>query len=73
MKVIVEGFLVNGLIDTGSDITMMRGDHFYDMVKEVNLDIQQLKPTEQKACIYDQKLITLDDQVDVKIILVTRQ
>ena len=46
----------------------MRGDQFYDMAKEANLDIQQLKPTEQKACTYYQKpIITLDGQIDVKI------
>ena len=48
MEVMVEGFPVVGLIETGSDITIMRGYQFYDMVKEANLDIQQLKPTEQK-------------------------
>ena len=67
MEVMVEGFPVVGLIDTGSDITIMRGDQFYNMVKGANLDIQQLKPTEQKACTYDQKPITLEGLMDVKI------
>ena len=70
----VEGVPIIGLIDMGSDITIMRGDQFYDMVKEAHLSIQYLKPTEQRARTYDQKPITLDGQIDMKIIhLVTRQ
>ena len=67
VKVMVESVPIVGLIDTGSDITIMRGDQFYDMVKEANLDIQLLKPTEQRACSYDQKPNTLDGQMDVEI------
>jgi len=63
----VEGVPIVGLIDTGSDITIMRGNQFYDMVKEAHLDINHIKPTEQKACTYDQKPINLDGQIDVKI------
>jgi len=53
--------------DTGSDITIMREDLFYGMGKEANLDIQQLKPTEQKAYTYNQKPTTLAGQMDVNI------
>ena len=48
VKVMVEGFPIVGLIDKGTDITIMRGDQFYDIVKEANFDIQLLKLTEQK-------------------------
>ena len=34
---------------------------------QANLDIQELKPPEQKACTYSQNPITLDGQMDVKI------
>ena len=63
----VEGVPIVGLIDTGFDITIMRGDQFYDMMKEANLNINHLKPTEQRTCTYDQKPITLDGQIDMKI------
>ena len=56
----IEGVAVSGLIDTGSDITIIRGDLFYQIVSEGGLEIQSLKPAEQKACTYDQKPITLD-------------
>ena len=48
-------------------VLIMTGDQFYDMVKEAHLNIHHLKPTEQRACAYDQKPITLDGQIDTKI------
>ena len=67
VEVLIEGIPVTGLIDTGSDITIIRGDLFYQIVAEAHLKIQSLKTAEQKACTYDQKPITLDGQMDMKI------
>ena len=67
VEVIIEGVAVSGLIDTGSDITIIRGDLFYQIVSESGLKLQSLKPVEQKACTYDQKPITLDGQMDMKV------
>ena len=67
VKVKIEGVAVSGLIDTGSDITIIRGDLFYQIVSESGLKLQSLKPAEQKACTYDQKPITLDGQMDMKV------
>ena len=64
VEVLIEGVPVTGLIDTGSDITIIRGDLF---VAEAHLEVQYLKTAEQKACTYDQKPITLDGQMDMKI------
>ena len=46
------------------------GDQFYMIWwrKPTLIYIQQLKPAKQKPCTFDQKLITLDGQIDVKII-----
>jgi len=63
----MEGVPIIGLIDTGSDITIMRGDQFYDMKKEAHLNVHDPKLTEQRACTYYQKPITLDGQIYVKI------
>ena len=60
----VEGVSTISLLDTGSDIIIMRGDQFYNMVKEAHLNVHHLKPTEQT---YDQKPITLGSHIDVKI------
>ena len=67
VKVKIEGVAVSGLIDTGSDITIIRGDLFYQIVSESGLKLQSLKPAEQKACTYDQKPITLDGHMDMKV------
>ena len=67
VKVKIEGVVVSGLIDTGSDITIIRGDLFYQIVSESALKLQSLEPAEQKACTYDQKPITLDGQMDMKV------
>lgn len=67
VEVMIEGVPVTGLIDTGSDITIIRGDLLYHIVGEANLEMQSLKTAEQKACTYDQKPISLDGQIDLKI------
>ena len=61
VTVMIEGVAVSGLIDIGSDITIIRGDLLG------GLEIQSLKPAEQKACTYDQKPITLDGQMTMKV------
>ena len=65
VEVIIEGVPATGLIDTGSDITIIRGDLFYQIVTEAHLKVQSLKATQQKACTYDQKPISLDGQIDM--------
>ena len=67
VEVLIEGVPITGLIDTGSDITIIRGDLFYQIIAEAHLKVQSLKTAEQKACTYDQKPITLDGQMDMKI------
>ena len=67
MEVKVEGVPVTGLIDTGSDITIIRGDLFYHIVETARLEGSRLKPADLKACTYDQKPITLDRQMDLHI------
>ena len=59
----IEGVPATGLIDTGSDITIIRGDLFYQIATKAHLKVQSLKAVEQKACTYDQKPITLDGQI----------
>ena len=65
-EVKIEG-VITGLIDTGSDITIMRGDLFYQIITATGLGEQALKKTDQKACTYDQKPITLDGQMEMEI------
>ena len=67
-KVKIEGVITTGLIDTGSDITIMRGDLFYQIITATGLGEQALKKTDQKACTYDQKPITLDGQMEMEVV-----
>ena len=60
VEVKVEGIPVTGLIDTGSDITIIRGNLFYHIFGITGLDESRLKPAGLKACTYEQKPITLE-------------
>ena len=54
VKVLIEGVPVTGLIDTGSDITIIRGDLFYKIAAVANLDMCSIKDVGQKVCNCDQ-------------------
>jgi len=51
VEVKLEGVPTIGLIDNGSDITIVWGDLFYHIVEKVRLDPE---PSDHKACNYDQ-------------------
>ena len=65
VEIKVERLPVMGLIDTGSDITIMRGDLFYHTVGKGGIEVDQLQSPAYKACSYDQKPITLDGQMEI--------
>jgi len=67
VKIKIEGVPVTGLIDTGSDITIMRGDLFYHIVGKAGIDTDLLQSPAHKACTYDQKPITLDGQMEMSL------
>ena len=67
VKVLIEGVPVTGLVDTGSDITIIRGDLFYKIAAVAKVEINCIKNVEQRVCTYDQKPMTLDGCIDMKI------
>ena len=67
VEVKIEGVPVTGTIDTGSDITIIRGDLFYHIVETAGLEESSLKPADLKVCTYDQKPVNLDGQLDLHI------
>ena len=70
---ILKEFLQLELLILGSDITIMRGDVFYRIVSESDLDVLDVKAAEQiEACTYDQKPIHLDGQIDMKVSLLRK-
>ena len=52
VEVMIDGVPVTGIIDTGSDITIIRGDLFYQIVAGIHLKAQSLIAAEQKACMH---------------------
>ena len=46
---------------------IIRGDLFYQIASEGGLEVQSLEPAEPKACTYDQKPITLNEQMAMKV------
>ncbi|XP_065908993.1 uncharacterized protein [Dysidea avara] len=68
VEVNIEGIPITGVIDTGSDITILRGDQFYNIVSKAGLNVQDLEVAEQiRACTYDQKPIRLDGQMKMSL------
>ena len=53
VKVMIEGVPATGIIDTGSDITIIRGDLFYQIVTKAYLKVLSLKAAEQKTFTYE--------------------
>ena len=67
VEVLIEGVPVTGLIDTGSDITIIRGDLFYKIAAAAKLEMCSIKDIDQKVYTYDQKPIALDGRINMKI------
>ena len=63
----IEGIPVTGLIDTGSYITIVRGDLLSHIVSTAGLEASKIRSAGQMACTYDQKPITLGGQIDLNI------
>ena len=67
VEVQIEGVLVRGIIDTGSDITILSGSAFQEIVTRSNLKKQDFKPADRKASTYGQQPLHLDGQMDLNI------
>jgi len=51
----IEGIPITGVIDTGSNITILRGDVLYSIVPRSDINVLDLKVAEQvNACTYNQ-------------------
>ena len=67
VEVKIEGVPVTGLIDTGLDITIVRGDLLYHITSTAGLEASKIRSMDQRTCTYDQKPITLDGKIDLNI------
>ena len=67
VKVKIEGIPITGIIDTGSDITIISGELFKNDVVAAQLSSEAFKPANKQACAYSGQPIALDGQMDVTI------
>ena len=67
VEVQIENVPVRGIIDTGSDITILSGIAFQKIVTMSNLKKEHFKPADRKACTYGHHPLNLDGQMDLHI------
>ena len=67
LEVRIEGVPVTGMIDTGSEISIISGELFKTIIDTAQLRSETLKPADRRACAYNEQLISLDGQMDVTI------
>ena len=66
-RVDVNGVPVYGVIDSGSDITVMCGTLVCKVALEAKLCKKDLKPPEKTPCGYDQRPFELDGKMDLTV------
>ena len=67
IEVQIEGLPIRGIIDTGSDITILSGTAFQEIVTACGIKREQFKPPDRTACIYGHQPLKLDGQLDLQI------
>ena len=63
----IEGVPVTGIIDTGSDITIIGGDMLKTVIAKAGLKKEEFKTVDKQAFTYNKQHITLDGQMDTNI------
>ena len=67
IEVQIEGLPIRGIIDTGSDITILSGNALQEIVTACGIKREQFKPPDRTACTYGYQLLKLDGQLDLRI------
>ena len=63
----IEGVPVTGIIDMGSDITIISGDMFKTVIAKAGLKKEEFKTVDKQAFTYNKQSITLDGRMDTNI------
>lgn len=61
----IEGVPARGIVDTGSDITIIGGELFKHVATMARLQKQQLKPPDKSPLTYNQQPFSLDGRMDL--------
>ena len=67
IEVQIEGLPIRGIIDTGSDITILSGTAFQEIVTACGIKREQFKPPDTTACSYGHQPLKLDGQLDLQV------
>ena len=68
VEVQIEGVPIRGIVDTGSDITILNGPAFREIVNKSKVPKkEQFKPANRKAYTYGHHPLSLDGQIDLHI------
>ena len=59
--------LATGLVDTGTDITIMEPELFNKVTAVAGLKKRQLKPADKQPHMYDRRQFKLDGQLDLDV------
>jgi len=63
----IEGVPIRGIVDTGSDITVLNRAAFQGIATACGLKREQFKPPDRTACTYGHQLLKWDGQIDLHI------
>ena len=66
-RVLVQGVPMHGVVDTGSDITILGGDAFRKVATAAKLRKKDFKPADKKAFNYDGKPFHLDGCMQLEV------
>ena len=67
VEVQIEGVSIREIIDTVSNITILSGSAFQEIVTISNLKREQFKLADRKACMYGHHPLNLDGKIDLHI------
>ena len=67
VEVQIEGVPIRGIVDTGSDITILSRTAFKEIATACSLKKEQFKPPDRTACTYGHHPLKLDGQIDLQI------
>ena len=67
IEVQIEGLPIRGIIDTGSDITILSGTAFQEIVTACGIKREQFKPPDTTTCSYGHQPLKLDGQLDLQV------
>jgi len=66
-RVLVAGTPIKGIVDSGSDITILGGEIFKKVATVARLHKRDFKPPDKTPRNYDQQTFTLDGRIDVDV------